>query len=151
MPIIFILLEHLNGRGNPKDEVGALVLLALLVVFGNVGLFIAMTRARRKEESAKEQAASGLPVGTIATLQKTTVMPFKDALRKRRRMRYFMACWAIGGGAFLAAFLKSYVLDRVPAPWIGYFLIVIGILALCGVNVFYGGPLDLRLDREEDR
>jgi hypothetical protein len=151
VPIIIILVEHLRGKGNPKDEVGALALLAVIVVFANVGLFIAMTRARRKEEAASEQGTSALSIGAITVDQDASVPLSQGASVKRRRMRYVMSCWAIGGGGFLAVFLKSCLLDGIiPVPWIGYFFIIIGILGLCGVNVFYGGPLDLRLDREQD-
>ena len=47
-----ILWDHLRGKGNPKDEPAALILIAVLVVVGNVGLFIAMRRAKRKEQAA---------------------------------------------------------------------------------------------------
>jgi hypothetical protein len=55
VPILFVLWEHLHGRGNPKDEPGALILLAVLIVVGNVGLFILMIRAKRKEQAERLQ------------------------------------------------------------------------------------------------
>src|SRR5690349_6958687 len=42
-----IFWDHLHGRGNPDDEPGALILVAVLMVVGNTGLFIAMRRAKR--------------------------------------------------------------------------------------------------------
>jgi divalent metal cation (Fe/Co/Zn/Cd) transporter len=46
-----IFWDHLRGKGNPKDEPGALILIAVLMVVGNVGLFIAMRRAKRREQA----------------------------------------------------------------------------------------------------
>jgi uncharacterized membrane protein len=52
VPILYVLWEHLHGKGNPNDEPGALILLAVLIVVGNVGLFFLMIRAKRKEQAA---------------------------------------------------------------------------------------------------
>jgi hypothetical protein len=43
--------EHLRGKGNPKDEPGALILIAVIMIVGNGGLFIAMRRAKRREQA----------------------------------------------------------------------------------------------------
>jgi hypothetical protein len=56
VPMLFVLWEHLHGRGNPNDEPGALILLAVLIVVGNVGLFILMIRAKRKEQAGHLQS-----------------------------------------------------------------------------------------------
>jgi hypothetical protein len=58
VPILCVLIEHLHGKGNPNDEPGALIMLAVLIVVGNVGLFILMIRAKRKEQS-RELADEG--------------------------------------------------------------------------------------------
>ena len=55
VPILYVLIEHLHGKGNPNDEPAALILLAVLIVVGNVGLFILMIRAKRKEQAASLQ------------------------------------------------------------------------------------------------
>jgi hypothetical protein len=55
VPILYVLWEHLHGGGNPNDEPGALILLAVLIVVGNVGLFILMIRAKRKEQAENLQ------------------------------------------------------------------------------------------------
>jgi hypothetical protein len=46
-----IFWDHFRGKGNPKDEPGALILIVALMVVGNVGLFIAMRRAKRREQA----------------------------------------------------------------------------------------------------
>lgn len=48
---IGIFWDHLRGKGNPQDEPEALILIAILMVAGNIGLFIAMRRAKRKEQA----------------------------------------------------------------------------------------------------
>jgi hypothetical protein len=50
-----IFWEHLVGKGNPLDEPSALILIGVLVVVGNAGLFIAMRRAKRREQAAASQ------------------------------------------------------------------------------------------------
>ena len=49
-----IFWDHFRGKGNPKDETGALILIAVIMV-GNAGLFIAMRRAKRKEQAQLTQ------------------------------------------------------------------------------------------------
>ena len=49
--LIPVLWAHLQGTGNPKDEPRALILIAVLGVVGNAGLFIAMRRAKRREQA----------------------------------------------------------------------------------------------------
>ena len=39
--------------GDPNDEPAALILIAVTMVTANVGLFIAMRRAKRKEQEEK--------------------------------------------------------------------------------------------------
>jgi len=55
VPILFLLWVHLHGRGNPNDEPAALILLAVILVVGNIGLFILMIRAKRKKQSESLQ------------------------------------------------------------------------------------------------
>ena len=56
VPILYVLWEHLHGKGNPNDESGALILLAVLIVVGNVGFYILMMRAKRNEQTERLQA-----------------------------------------------------------------------------------------------
>jgi divalent metal cation (Fe/Co/Zn/Cd) transporter len=46
-----IFWDHLRGKGNPQDEPGALILIAVLIVVGNIGLFIAMRQVKRREQA----------------------------------------------------------------------------------------------------
>jgi hypothetical protein len=52
---IAVFWNHLRGKGNPGDEPGALILIAVIMVVGNVGLFIAMRRAKRSEQAESAQ------------------------------------------------------------------------------------------------
>ena len=73
----------------------------------------------------------------------------EEAMRKRKGMRRFMSFWCIGGGLLFVVFGREWLVNGLPVHWVGYVLILMGILGLAGVNVFYGGSLDLRLDRPE--
>jgi hypothetical protein len=46
-----VFWDHLHGKGNPGDEPAALILIAVLIPVGNIGLFIAMRRAKRREQA----------------------------------------------------------------------------------------------------
>jgi len=64
-------------------------------------------------------------------------------------MRVFMSSWMIGGGLLFIFAFKNYTLSGlIPVPWVGYLLLAVGVLGLLGVNVFRGGPIDQRLDRD---
>jgi hypothetical protein len=47
--------DKLHGRGQPDDEPAALILIAIITVVGNLGLFIAMRRAKRREQAEFSQ------------------------------------------------------------------------------------------------
>lgn len=59
-------------------------------------------------------------------------------------MRIVMSFWAIVGGLVFVIFFREWNINGIYAPYLGYVLIGIGVLALLGVNVFRGGPLDKR-------
>src|SRR5436853_1619434 len=71
----------------------------------------------------------------------------EDAARKRKAMRRFISFWAIGGGILFIVVGRDWLVNGLPVHWVGYVLAILGILALAGLNVFRGGPLDLGLDR----
>jgi hypothetical protein len=58
-----VFWAHLHGTGNPKDEPGALILIAVMMVVGNVGLFIAMRRAKCREQAEALQTRIAAPRG----------------------------------------------------------------------------------------
>ena len=49
-----IFWDYFTGKGHPDTEPAALVLIALIMVAGNVGLFIAWTRAKLRESQDLE-------------------------------------------------------------------------------------------------
>ncbi len=79
------------------------------------------------------------------TLQDSPVAPEEERERRQRKtMRIFMSFWAIGGGLILVVFFRELNINGIYAPYLGYVLMAFGVLALLGVNVFRGGPLDKR-------
>jgi len=61
-----------------------------------------------------------------------------------------MAWYAIVVGVLLAGFGRSHQIHGMSAVWVGLGLIGVGLLALAGTNVFYGGPLDMHRDKKKD-
>jgi hypothetical protein len=52
----------------------------------------------------------------------------------------------LAGGFFIWMGLDGWTIDAMPAHYLGYFAIALGIAGLFGVNIWYGGPLDPRKD-----
>ncbi|MEM1013469.1 MAG: hypothetical protein AAGI46_14765 [Planctomycetota bacterium] len=63
-----------------------------------------------------------------------------DRQRVRRVVTWLFI--AFGGLALLLGRDDEY--NGLPAEWLRYVFILVGLLALVGVNVWWGGPLDLR-------
>lgn len=151
---LVIFWEHLRGKGNPKDEPGALVLIAALMIIGNVWLFVAMRRAKRRELmessgaaiSAEPQANQSWIAKIFKSKKQSAPISPEAATRKRKSGRRFMSFWSIGGGLLFVVFGRGWLVNGIPLYWLGFVIILLGVLGLCGVNVFYGGPLDMRLD-----
>jgi hypothetical protein len=72
-------------------------------------------------------------------------------LRERKTGRRIMTLWAFGAGLVLIWGFEGWRINGVPAAWIGYLCIAIGVLSLLGFNPFRGGPLDKRRDPPEVR
>lgn len=66
-----------------------------------------------------------------------------NAAQQLRFAQNSMCCWAIGGGLLFILFGEGWNLHGlIPLPYLGWTLVVIGVLGLAGVNIFKGGPLD---------
>ena len=67
-----IFWDEFTGRGHPDSKPGALILIAVLIVVGNIGLFIAMRRAKRREQLEIAQISiSNEPQRPNRALQRT--------------------------------------------------------------------------------
>jgi hypothetical protein len=70
----------------------------------------------------------------------------------RGAMRVLASLFAIGTGLVFVFCMPNDVWKvggpggGIPVPYLGYFFAAVGVLGLCGVNVFLGGPLDKRHD-----
>jgi hypothetical protein len=69
-----------------------------------------------------------------------------SSMSKRQTMRLITSLVIIAFGVAFVVYYKDWTLKTVPVPYVGYAFIAVGVLALLGVNVFYGGPLDKRRD-----
>jgi len=137
-----IFWDYFTGKSHPGTEHGVLILIAVIIVVGNVTLFVLMQRAKRREQAENAAEAQG-----ASQRNKPRPTP-EEVIRKRKGMRRFMSFWGIAGGLVFVIFGREWLVNGLPVHWVGFALILLGILGLAGVNVFYGGPLDLRLDKQ---
>ena len=63
--------------------------------------------------------------------------------QKRRLALVYLFAVAIGLVWFGFA---GWTINLLPAQYLGYLIAAFGVAALCGVNIWYNGPLDPRFD-----
>lgn len=71
-----------------------------------------------------------------------------DRLRRKRRWwrrAALAALTAVAAGLVYAGY-RGLQIDFLPAQYLGYFLFGFAALGAAGVNIWYGGPLDPRMD-----
>ncbi|MCA9016736.1 MAG: hypothetical protein KDA77_15490 [Planctomycetaceae bacterium] len=67
--------------------------------------------------------------------------------RKRRSWRRNSLVFFFGlAVAFVYAGHRGVQIELLPAHYLGYFFLVVTALGVAGVNIWYGGPLDPRMD-----
>jgi hypothetical protein len=70
-------------------------------------------------------------------------------IQKRKFWRKFFLFWCFGVALIFIFFFKHLAYAGIPVSYLGYFLIILGVLGLLGVNVWIGGPLDKRFDKDQ--
>ena len=86
---IGIFWDYFTGRGHPDTEPGALILVAVIMVVGNVWLFIAMRRAKRREQAAIVQTRISDETHAITNTKQQPTL--EEATRKRKGMRRWLS------------------------------------------------------------
>ena len=66
----------------------------------------------------------------------------------RRRARLLTSCGICALGCVLVAFGAGVTFNFAPLNVIGYILAIMGAFGMLGVNIFWGGQLDQRLDHD---
>ncbi|GAA5496013.1 hypothetical protein Rhal01_02194 [Rubritalea halochordaticola] len=81
-------------------------------------------------------------IETITQIVKQQERISKNSSKYRLQISLYIT--AVG---FLFSTLSNdWVINGIPAIWLGYLFILLGTLGLLGVNIFIGGPLDKRKD-----
>lgn len=67
--------------------------------------------------------------------------------RSTYRLLSLIFLFGFGGWMIYQGF-QGWVFARseMPLQYVGYLVVATGVLGICGVNVWYGGPLDRRND-----
>ena len=66
---------------------------------------------------------------------------------KHQRMAALVYLFLISG--WLVFLRDRWTISMIPVRYLGYALGAFGLLGLFGVNIWYGGPLDPRRDRDD--
>ena len=84
----------------------------------------------------------------IKDVREAIIVP--DKLRRRRkRWRCASLVFLIGAGVGCVYMGHSgFLIDNLPAQYLGYFMLALAFLGICGLNIRYGGPFDRRFDPE---
>jgi hypothetical protein len=69
--------------------------------------------------------------------------------RNTQRRLALLAITAFGVSLIAGVFDDVWLFRELSAKYLGYFCIALAVLGLLGVNVWRGGPLDLRRDNDE--
>jgi len=72
--------------------------------------------------------------------------PGKVKGRRIRWRRGTLVALAVAGGAAIYLGRRGLLIEGIPGEYIGYSLLVLAGLGVCGVNIWYGGPVDPRGD-----
>jgi len=65
---------------------------------------------------------------------------------RRQKRAVALICIFLSSAFFIWMGFKGWTIGAVPAHYLGYLVIALGIAGLLGVNIWYGGPLDPRDD-----
>jgi len=65
---------------------------------------------------------------------------------RRQKRAVALICIFLSSGFFIWLGLDGWTVKTVPAQYVGYLIIAVGIAGLLGINIWYGGPLDPRGD-----
>lgn len=130
--IVVLSLSIWEGKAQP-DYLWGLVfaVVAWPVVLGLLWL------GRRQDEQAAVQHA-------------VEALTDPEKLRRKRAgyRRGTLVVVALLGTGCVYAGARGWLLNGLPAQYVGYTLYAFAGLGMLGVNVWYGGPLDPRLDPE---
>lgn len=114
--------------------------LALFLVLGYpLVLFLLWLEQRSEQQEA------------VRAVIAAATEPEQELARRVRWRGGFLVGLAVLGGAALYFGNQGWRIEGIPAQYVGYFLLGFTCLGLCGVNIWYGGPLDLRGDPETGR
>jgi len=76
----------------------------------------------------------------------TLTEPEKVKARRVRWRRGALLALVATGGAAVYFGHRGLLIEGNPSQYIGYFLLGVASLGVCGINIWYGGPIDPRSD-----
>lgn len=130
--ILIVILSISLWTGDAQPDYGWGLLFAIVVWPVLLGLM--WWSERLNEQAAVEHVLESLTA--------------PERLRQKRRWGRRAALAAVVGVAagLLYAGNQGLEVETLPAQYLGYFLFAFAALGVVGVNIWYGGPLDPRMD-----
>ena len=129
LPIGWIVFEYFSGNKSVADPIAITMLISLWI--GGL-IFVVYSFFRSAADSERNVNAELLVLSNM----------------ERRIWRRRFAIYCLAGAGIFFFFPASTTFNGIPIRWISVLLVALAVLPLFRVNVFYGGPLDYRLDTE---
>ena len=126
--------------GKKVGSLATLVLIGAIVVVGNGWLTYMMIKAKKREQ---ENSPGGNTVQGVKP-----IVPATRAKRKQQRAMFLAFLFASGLALVVIGFY-GWSIDLIPAYYLGALFVIFGIVGMCGVNIWKGGPLDPAHDPRE--
>jgi hypothetical protein len=57
----------------------------------------------------------------------------------------------VAGGFFVWIGLDGWTISTMPAHYLGFIVLAVGVAGMCGLNIWHGGPLDPKNDSQSIR
>ena len=72
-------------------------------------------------------------------------------MRSSRKRAISLVGIFAAGGFFIWIGLDGWKISTLPAHYLGFIVLAIGVAGMCGLNIWHGGPLDPKNDSQSVR
>ena len=134
--IVVLICDLISGQSRYSTKE---LLLALVFIITGYVLLLFFVWAQSRQEQKEKQEAILNPKSP------------NEVFRNRRNWRRFSLIWLnVAGMICVILGHRGFEIDLLPAHYLGYGLLILGLAGFFGVNIWYKGPIDPRNDPQKD-